>query len=132
MPELHAIDPDEGLWERVQVCLDARGDPFADPVLARDLAARPATAARAAALRAGLRRLERPCRGRRARYAAAALLAVALVAGPWSVRTPPRAPTRVPTIALDVVRGTPPPPRGALRRLEPRAVLAWTYTGENP
>jgi len=132
MPEAQLLDRDEDLWERVQACLDARRDPFDDAELARALATRPELAARVAALTAGLRRLRRPRRVRAVPLAAAALAVAALGVGLWNVRTPTQAPAPATSIELEVVRGTPPPPRGALRRLEPRPVLAWTYTGERP
>jgi hypothetical protein len=132
MPDARDLELDERLWERVHACLDARRDPFDDAELARDLAARPTVELRVEALSAGLRRLPRPRRVRVAPLAAAALVVAALGVAVWNARPPPQAPARATTMALEVLRGTPPPPRGALRRLEPRPVLAWTYRGELP
>lgn len=125
MPE---APPEERLRERVHAHLDARRDPFDDARLARELAARPRVERQVRALVGAL-----PARARRLRpWAFAAAAALVLLALPVALRRAPSPPLHAATVTLEVVRGAPETPRGAVRRLEPRPVLHWTFSGERP
>ena len=143
MPEL---EPDQQLWERVNACLDARSDPFADRELALALVRAPRVAREVRGLLASLARIApasapRPAfaRPRQGLGLLAAALALAALGSLWFARqrtlsaAEPLAVTpRATGISLAVLRPALPPARGARVVRTPRRVLAWKLEGNQP
>lgn len=133
------------LWGRVERALDDRGDPFADPALARALEADPALAASAQRLVArldlvaALRAPRRRARWLAAGVAVAAALALAFLL-PLATRSRPQpagdaagvaaAPPSVPALSLVVELAA--LPVEPAPDLEPRRIVRWTLEGDRP
>lgn len=134
----------EPTWRRIEAALDERRDPFAEPALARALAADPGAqrAARrlverlALVARAPAPRAARRSRRRGLVLAAAAVLVLAFVLREHAGRAsrPPGRPAEECTarVTIHVERATPPPARGAAVPLESRRIVRWTLEGAAP